>query len=88
MYIKIESMRLDWYSNPKHQALIRTDLYQGIIDTIAARGACASEAGLRIMLPKSFPGCDRDIHARFLDAMTLDQRFGKPDYFVTRIGRR
>jgi len=28
MYIKIESMRLDWYSNPEHQKLIRAELYQ------------------------------------------------------------
>jgi len=28
MYIKIESMRLDWYSNPDNQKLIRAELYQ------------------------------------------------------------
>jgi len=28
MYVKIESMRLDWYSNPEHQKIIKTDLYQ------------------------------------------------------------
>jgi len=28
MYIKIESMRLDWYSNPANQKLIRAELYQ------------------------------------------------------------
>jgi predicted ATP-dependent protease len=28
MYIKIESMMLDWYSNPKNQKLIRVELYQ------------------------------------------------------------
>lgn len=28
IYIKIESMRLDWYSKPENQALIRADLYQ------------------------------------------------------------
>ena len=28
MYIKIESMRLDWYSNPEHQKLIWAELYQ------------------------------------------------------------
>jgi len=28
IYIKIESMRLDWYSNPEHQKIIRADLYQ------------------------------------------------------------
>jgi hypothetical protein len=28
MYIKIESMRLDWFSNPDNQKLIRAELYQ------------------------------------------------------------
>lgn len=28
MYIKIESMRLDWYSNPVNQKIIRAELYQ------------------------------------------------------------
>jgi hypothetical protein len=28
MYIKIKSMRLDWYSNPENQNLIRAELYQ------------------------------------------------------------
>ena len=29
MYIKIESMRLDWYSNPENQKLIRAELISG-----------------------------------------------------------
>jgi hypothetical protein len=28
MYIKIESMKLDWYSNPENQKLIWAELYQ------------------------------------------------------------
>ena len=28
VFIKIESMRLDWYSKPEHQKIIRADLYQ------------------------------------------------------------
>jgi hypothetical protein len=28
MYIKIESMRLDWYSKPENQKKIRAELYQ------------------------------------------------------------
>ena len=28
MYVKVESMRLDWYAKPPHQAIIRADLYQ------------------------------------------------------------
>jgi hypothetical protein len=30
MYIKIETMRLDWYSKPANQKIIRADLYQVI----------------------------------------------------------
>ncbi|XP_066381900.1 uncharacterized protein [Miscanthus floridulus] len=83
MYVKVESMRLDWYSKPEHQDLIRADLYQGLIDTLAAGEARASEAGKRIVLSKDFHGSDRDVHARFMDAMTLVTRFGKPDLFIT-----
>jgi hypothetical protein len=28
MYIKIETMRLDWYSKPANQKVLRADLYQ------------------------------------------------------------
>jgi hypothetical protein len=27
-YVKVESMRLDWYSKPAQQAIIHADLYQ------------------------------------------------------------
>jgi hypothetical protein len=39
--------------------------------------------GRRFVLPRHFTGGDRDVQARFLDAMTLVQRYGKPDYFIT-----
>ena len=32
IYIKVESMRLDWHSVPENQAIIRADLYQVKID--------------------------------------------------------
>ncbi|TVU29842.1 hypothetical protein EJB05_21430 [Eragrostis curvula] len=83
IYIKIETMRLDWFSKPAHQKIIRADLYKGVLDTLASGEARASEAGRRLVLPQSMTGCDRDVHMRFLDAMTLMQRFGKPCYFVT-----
>jgi hypothetical protein len=55
MYVKIESMRLDWYALPKHQKIIWADLYQGIVDTLIAGEAHASEVGKRIVLPRTFP---------------------------------
>ena len=39
--------------------------------------------GNRIVLPRSFPGCDQDMQQRFLNAMAIVQRFGRPDYFIT-----
>ena len=57
--------------------------FQGVVDTLAAGEARASKSGKRIVLPRSFPGSDRDVQRRFLDAMTLVQRYGKPDYFIT-----
>jgi hypothetical protein len=34
MYIKIETMRLDWYSKPSNQKIIRADLYQVILHVL------------------------------------------------------
>lgn len=82
-------------SRDVYHALIRADLYQaltngdvvcfeqGLLDTLATGEADASKAGLRIVLSKDFPGSDRDVQCRFMNAMTLVTRYGKPDYFVT-----
>jgi hypothetical protein len=83
MYVMVESMRLDWYSLPKHQKIIWVELYCGIVDMLKASEACASEVGRLIFLPRNFNGSERDVQAWFLNAMTLVQRFGKPNYFAT-----
>jgi hypothetical protein len=83
MYVKLESMRVDWYSLPKHQKIIRVELYRGIVNTSKAGEAHASEVGRLVVLPRNFNGGERDVQARFLNAMTLVQRFGNPNYFVT-----
>jgi hypothetical protein len=83
MYVKVESMRLDWYSLPKHQKIIRVELYRGIVDTLKAGEARASEVGRLVVLPRNFNGGECDVQARILDAMTLVQQFEKPHYFVT-----
>lgn len=81
MYIKIESTRLDFII--KDQIRIRADLYQGIVDSVASGEVRGSMAGKRIVLPSSFIGGPRDIRRRYLDAMALVQRYGKPDIFLT-----
>ncbi|KAJ1684991.1 hypothetical protein LUZ63_016381 [Rhynchospora breviuscula] len=81
MYIKMETCRLDYHR--KNQMRIRADLYQGIMDSIHSGEVRASQTGKRIMLPGSFIGGPRDMQRRYLDAMALVQRFGKPDIFLT-----
>ena len=39
--------------------------------------------GKMVILPSSFSGSPRSIKQNFLDSMTIVQRLGKPDYFIT-----
>jgi hypothetical protein len=62
---------------------LSTYIHQDLLDTLATGEAHASQAGRRIVLSKDFPGSDRDVHSRYMDAMALITRYGKPDFFVT-----
>ena len=77
MYIKLETTRLDFYR--RKQGEIRAELYQGIVDSVMAGETSGSQVGQRIVLPISFIGGPRDMCRRYLDAMALVERFGKPD---------
>ncbi|KAG5541509.1 hypothetical protein RHGRI_021364 [Rhododendron griersonianum] len=81
MYVKIETSRLDYFRH--HQDEIRSDLYQGIIDSVARGESRGSKIGAPIILPGSFIGGPRDMHKRYMDAMALVERYGKPDIFLT-----
>lgn len=81
MYIKLESTRLDFFST--QQSHIRSELYQGLVDVVCAGETRGDKIGKRIVLPGSFIGGPRDMRRRYLDAMALVQRFGKPDLFIT-----
>lgn len=81
MYIKVESTRLDFIR--RHQVEIRADLYKGVVDSIHAGESRASQVGKRTVLPASFIGGNRDMKRRYMDAMALVQKYGKPDIFLT-----
>ncbi|KAG5544393.1 hypothetical protein RHGRI_016971 [Rhododendron griersonianum] len=81
MYVKIETSRLDYFRNRQEE--IRADLYQGIVDSIAHGESDPSKIGKRIVLPGTFIGGPRDMRRRYLNAMTLVERYGKPDLFLT-----
>ncbi|KAG7955672.1 hypothetical protein I3843_11G084800 [Carya illinoinensis] len=77
----IETSRLDYFRSKQQH--IRFELYQGIVDTITLGETDASNVGKRIILPLSFIGGPRDMRKRYMEAMTLVQRYGKPDIFLT-----
>ncbi|RCV44632.1 hypothetical protein SETIT_9G390300v2 [Setaria italica] len=80
-YIKIESSQLDFIWN--HQKEIRADLYQGLLDSIHAGQDRGDAVGKRTVLSSSFIGGPRDKMRRYLDAMALVRKYGKPDIFLT-----
>uniref|UniRef100_I1Q7F0 Helitron helicase-like domain-containing protein n=1 Tax=Oryza glaberrima TaxID=4538 RepID=I1Q7F0_ORYGL len=56
---------------------------QDVVDVLSSGETSDTAVGKRVVLPRSFPGGDRDMQRRFLNAMALVQRFGRPDYFIT-----
>ncbi|KAJ1270014.1 hypothetical protein BS78_06G022100 [Paspalum vaginatum] len=80
-YIKIESSRLDYIWS--HQKEIRADLYQGLMDCLHRGETRANAVGRQTVLPRSFIGGPRDMRRRYLDAMALVRKYGKPDIFLT-----
>ncbi|AQK79503.1 hypothetical protein ZEAMMB73_Zm00001d035706 [Zea mays] len=80
-YIKIESSRLDFIR--KNQDRLRADLYKGLVDSLHEGETRADKIGKRTVLSTSFIGGPRDMRRRYMDAMALVRKFGKPDIFLT-----
>uniref|UniRef100_K3YCB4 ATP-dependent DNA helicase n=2 Tax=Setaria italica TaxID=4555 RepID=K3YCB4_SETIT len=80
-YVKIESSRLDYIRN--NQDILRADLYQGLVDSWRTGVEDADEVGKRTVLSPTFIGGPRNMRRRYMDAMALVRKFGKPDIFLT-----
>jgi hypothetical protein len=80
-YIKIESSRLDYIFH--HQKELRADLYQGLLDSIQAGEQNGNAVRKRTILNSQFIGGPRDKLRRYLDAIALVRKYGKPDIFLT-----
>ncbi|ONM17793.1 hypothetical protein ZEAMMB73_Zm00001d003825 [Zea mays] len=79
--IKIENSRLDYIR--KNQDRLRADLYQGLVDSMLDGDIREEKVGKRTVLSTSFIGGPRDMRRRYMDAMALVRKFGKPDIFLT-----
>jgi len=72
---------LDYIRN--HQKEIRADLYLGLVDSLHAGEGRSKAVGKWMVMPSSFIGGLGDMRHRYLDAMALVWRFGKPYIFLT-----
>ena len=54
-----------------------------MLDSVSIGQTEGSKVGRKVILPASFIGGPRDMRRRYLDAMALVQKYGKPDIFLT-----
>nr|KAJ0210749.1 hypothetical protein LSAT_V11C400209270 [Lactuca sativa] len=80
-YVKLETQRLAFYRTQQQE--LRQEFLQGVVDAMASGETNASSIGKRVILPANFIGGPRNMRRRYIDAMALVQKFGKPDIFLT-----
>ena len=68
-----------------HQDSLRAEMYQELASTVAdpsySRGH--SKVGKRVVLPSSYAGSPRAMRQKYLDAMAIVRKHGRPDLFIT-----
>ncbi|CAJ0591132.1 unnamed protein product [Cylicocyclus nassatus] len=65
-----------------HQADLRADTYQSILDFISSDYGSNGPPGKRIILPARIKGSPRSMLQDCQEAMTI-AKYGKPDFFIT-----
>ncbi|KAL4590785.1 hypothetical protein LXL04_003728 [Taraxacum kok-saghyz] len=80
-YVKLETQRLAYFRDQQQE--LRQEFLQGVVDAMAKGETKASAVGKRIVLPADFIGGPRNMRRKYIDAMALVQKFGKPDIFIT-----
>ena len=86
-YTKIEGNELTYIRT--HQAQLRVESYQGLVDHIHRRAEAEdANVGRIVILPSTFQGSPRNMHQNYQDAMTIVKKFGKPDIFLTMTANR
>ncbi|RAL48781.1 hypothetical protein DM860_001101 [Cuscuta australis] len=81
MYVKLETQRLDYFR--QKQTNQRTSTLNDLEQSIEMGIQFGADVGKRIVLPVTFICGPRNMRRRYMDAMALVQRFGKPDLFLT-----
>lgn len=81
-YCRVEAQNLSFIRY--NQKSLRVERYQALMDYLvdAAQGRNMRPGNL-VILPATFTGGPRYMREKYLDAMTIVKRFGRPVYFIT-----
>ncbi|XP_022849827.1 uncharacterized protein LOC111371907 [Olea europaea var. sylvestris] len=82
MYVKIEIARLEYFRNNQKKKNC-AELYQAIVDCVENEEMREYKIGRKFVLPQSFICRPRDLLRKYMDAMSIVQRYGKSDIFFT-----
>ncbi|XP_074356462.1 uncharacterized protein LOC141696181 [Apium graveolens] len=77
----MERVRLVWVQ--RHQSIIKSDLYNNIVDNLRRGDVDATEVGRRVILLSSFTGGYRYMQQNFQESLAVSKEYGHPDLFIT-----
>ena len=80
-WCSVERGQLLWVQT--HQHIIRSDLYNNIVDSLRRGDVDATDVGKRVILPSSFTGGYRYMQQNFQDSLAVCKEYGHLDLFIT-----
>ncbi|KAH9096629.1 hypothetical protein Ae201684P_013295 [Aphanomyces euteiches] len=79
-FAKVENQRLGFLRDQTNN--LRSDTYRAVHDAVS-HDVDVKSIGKRIVLPSSYTGGPRYMRQRYLDAMAIVRKYGRPDLFIT-----
>ncbi|KAH9052153.1 hypothetical protein Ae201684P_013655 [Aphanomyces euteiches] len=79
-FAKVENQRLGFLRDQTNN--LRSDTYRAVHDAVS-HDVDVNSIGKRIVLSSSYTGGPRYMRQRYLDAMAIVRKYGRPDLFIT-----
>ena len=80
-FAKAEQQRFNFVG--MNQTKLQADLSQHIVDQMMSTDVDENKVGRQVILPATYIGSPRDMHARLQDAMAVVIRYRQPHLFIT-----
>lgn len=80
---KIEQNELNFYRKDSFQKNLRSERAEEVFECISDSPEDLKNCGKSFILPQSHTGSPRDNYRRYMNAMAIVRKYGKPDLFLT-----